>query len=61
MKELIEFLERSGLKEEADNLRKGGTTLDLSANNIGDAGAREIAKALKANNSLYGLILITTT
>ncbi|WP_342270462.1 leucine-rich repeat domain-containing protein [Rickettsia endosymbiont of Orchestes rusci] len=52
MKELIEFLEKRGLKEEAGNLRNGATTLSLYTNNIGELGAKEISNALKENKSL---------
>ncbi|WP_342270457.1 hypothetical protein [Rickettsia endosymbiont of Orchestes rusci] len=55
MKELIEFLEKRGLKEEAGNLRNGDTTLKLRGNNIGELGAKELAAALKSNNSLTSL------
>ncbi|MCZ6883855.1 MAG: hypothetical protein O7C71_00620 [Rickettsia endosymbiont of Ixodes ricinus] len=36
---LIKFLEKRGLKEQVDSLRKGSTTLDLSLNKIGEQGA----------------------
>ncbi|WP_342269845.1 leucine-rich repeat domain-containing protein [Rickettsia endosymbiont of Orchestes rusci] len=57
MKELIEFLEKRGLEEEADNLRNGDTHLDLYGNNIDEVGAKELAAALKSNNSLTYLNL----
>ncbi|BBJ31847.1 hypothetical protein RAS_09560 [Rickettsia asiatica] len=57
MKELIEFLDKRGLKDKADSLRKGGTMLALGGGDIGEQGARELARTLKANNSLTELYL----
>ncbi|EER22675.1 MULTISPECIES: tetratricopeptide repeat-containing protein [spotted fever group] len=52
MKELIEFLEKRGLKWEADSLRKGGTTLSLSYNNIGDTTLKTINGYLQRNKTI---------
>ncbi|KJV91535.1 leucine-rich repeat domain-containing protein [Rickettsia bellii] len=52
---LIEFVEKRGLKQRADNLRHHGTMLNLHENQIDDAGAKELAAALKANNHLTEL------
>ncbi|WP_341792955.1 leucine-rich repeat domain-containing protein [Rickettsia endosymbiont of Ceutorhynchus obstrictus] len=57
MKELIEFLEKKGFKQQADSLRNGATTLNLHDNNIGEGGAKELAEALKSNNSLTSFSL----
>ncbi|AAY60914.1 ankyrin repeat family protein [Rickettsia felis str. Pedreira] len=57
MKELIEFLEKTGLKTEADSLRNGGTELNPQSN-IGTLGAKKLAAALKDNKSLKYLNLI---
>ncbi|CEO17826.1 hypothetical protein RMONA_07375 [Rickettsia monacensis] len=57
MKELIEFLEKRGFTRQANSLRKGDTTLNLSYNDIGEARARDLAANLKANNSLTSLDL----
>ncbi|WP_341794938.1 hypothetical protein [Rickettsia endosymbiont of Rhinocyllus conicus] len=54
---LIEFLEKRGLKQKADNLRNHGTMLNLHKNQIDDSGAKELAAALKANNHLTMLFL----
>ncbi|WP_121542567.1 hypothetical protein [Candidatus Rickettsia colombianensi] len=52
MKELIEFLEKRGLKWEADSLRKGSTTLSLSYNNIGDTTLKIINGYLQRNQTI---------
>ncbi|MCC8418533.1 MAG: tetratricopeptide repeat protein [Rickettsia endosymbiont of Glossina mortisans submortisans] len=57
MKELIEFLEKRRLNEQAESLRNGGTTLNLSWHYIEDEGAKLLAEALKSNNSLTYLDL----
>ncbi|MGI4752495.1 MAG: hypothetical protein ACRYE8_02045, partial [Janthinobacterium lividum] len=54
---LIEFLEKRELKAQADNLKKDATRLYLSSNNIGEAGARELARVLKDNSTLTSLNL----
>nr|WP_253308641.1 hypothetical protein [Rickettsia endosymbiont of Ceutorhynchus assimilis] len=57
MKELIDYLEKKGLKEKADSLRNGATTLSLYNNNIGDLGAKEISNVIQSNKSLTSLNL----
>ena len=57
MKELIEILEKRSLRWEAKSLKNGGTTLSLSCNKIGDAGASSLAASLKDNKSLTSLDL----
>ena len=54
---LIEFLEKRELKAQADNLRKDAKSLYLWNNNIGEAGATELARALKDNSTLISLYL----
>jgi len=58
MKELIEFLEKRGLKKEAESLKAGATNLNLYLNNIGIEVAELVAKVLEFNSittlDLYG-------
>ncbi|MCC8370826.1 MAG: hypothetical protein LN566_05785 [Rickettsia endosymbiont of Stiretrus anchorago] len=54
---LIEFLEKRELKTQANNLRKDATRLYLSSNDIGEAGATELARVLKDNSTLTSLDL----
>ncbi|CEO16852.1 hypothetical protein RMONA_02220 [Rickettsia monacensis] len=55
MKELIEFLEKRGFKNQAkaNGLRDGTIKFKISWCNIGDEGAKFIAKALKLNIIFY--------
>ncbi|KIJ89060.1 hypothetical protein [Rickettsia asembonensis] len=49
MKELIEFLEKKELKEQADSLKNGATKLNLNYKSIGVEGAEFIAKLLETD------------
>ncbi|ABV78824.1 Leucine-rich repeat protein [Rickettsia bellii OSU 85-389] len=50
MKELIELLEKKGLKEKADSLKNGSTKLNIIGNKVGTWGAKEIIYIFKFDN-----------
>ncbi|MFY9590171.1 hypothetical protein [Rickettsia endosymbiont of Halotydeus destructor] len=52
MQELIEFLEKRGLKEKADNLRNGDISLNLNGRQIDESGAKYIVEFLNYNKGL---------
>ncbi|HJD61989.1 MAG TPA: hypothetical protein LFV90_07795, partial [Rickettsia endosymbiont of Columbicola hoogstraali] len=51
-KKLIEFLEKQELKAQAGNLKKDAIWFYLGNNDIGEAGAMELARVLKDNSTL---------